>query len=75
MKYILINMLRFVEFYISIRGKTLTKGSCPKHSALLRDSFGNLDVDYYDVATKTFLHLDCLGLFVVLRRKAGKDWR
>lgn len=71
MKYILINMLRFVEFYISIRGKTLTKGSCPKHSALLREE----DVDYYDAATKTFLHLDCLGLFVILKRKVGRDWR
>lgn len=67
MKKILLR-LGFVEFYISIRSKTLTKGACPKHTEMLRSYWCADDASTHTIGTKTCLHLDVAGVFIILKR-------
>jgi hypothetical protein len=62
--------LRFVEFFISIGGRTITAGACPKHTEMLRSYWCADDASTHNVGTKTSLHLDFLGVFIILKRAA-----
>jgi hypothetical protein len=67
MKKILLR-LGFVEFYISIGSKTLTNGSCPKHREMLNSFWCSDDAFTHSIGTKTCLHLDVAGVFIILKR-------
>jgi hypothetical protein len=69
MKKILLK-LGFVDFFVSLGGKTITKGACPKHTEMLRSYWCADDASTHNVGTKTSLHLDFLGVFIILKRAA-----
>lgn len=60
--------LGFVEFFISVNNTTLTKGACPKHTEMLNSYWCADDASTHSIGTKTMLHLDCLGVYIILRR-------